>query len=55
MVKDRLVAIHRAVDSCKTQHINTDDHFREVTKMVVLGSGAKREITDFLPTLTIAA
>jgi len=28
------VAIQRAVDSCKTQGINVDDHFREVTKMV---------------------
>ena len=38
------MAINRAVESCKTQGINVDDHFREVTKMVVLGSGAKREV-----------
>jgi len=45
-----VVAINRAVESCKTQHINVDDHFREVTKMVVLGSGAKREVPDFMLT-----
>ena len=28
------VAIARAVESCKQQNTNVDDHFREVTKMV---------------------
>ena len=45
-----IVAVSRAAESCKTQNINVDDHFREVTKMVTLGSGSQREITDFMLT-----
>lgn len=44
------VAIKRAAQSCKSQNISVDDHFREVTKMVLLGSGAQREITDYMLT-----
>lgn len=44
------VAINRAVESCKTQGVNVDDHFREVTKMVTLGSGATRVVQDYMLT-----
>ncbi|MCL2257994.1 MAG: DNA damage-inducible protein D [Candidatus Bathyarchaeota archaeon] len=44
------VAIHRAVESCKTTDIIPSDHFREVTKMVALGSGANRPIKDYMLT-----
>ncbi|MBO4840525.1 MAG: DNA damage-inducible protein D [Bacteroidaceae bacterium] len=43
-------AIGRAIESCKTLGINVDDHFREVTKMVQLGSGSVREVQDFMLT-----
>lgn len=45
-----LEAIKRAMDSCNTQHINTADHFRDFTKMVSLGSGAQRAISDLMLT-----
>jgi DNA-damage-inducible protein D len=43
-------AVNRAIDSCKTQAVSVDDHFREVTKMVSLGSGAQRSVQDFMLT-----
>jgi len=45
-----VVAIGRAMESCKTLAVNVDDHFREVTKMVQLGSGSQREVQDFMLT-----
>ena len=45
-----VVAIGRAIDSCNTLGVNVDDHFREVTKMVGLGSGSQRPIQDFMLT-----
>lgn len=45
-----VVAIGRAMESCKTLKINVDDHFREVTKMIALAKGAQREVQDFMLT-----
>ena len=45
-----VVAIGRAMEACKTLVISVDDHFREVTKMVLLGSGSQREVQDFMLT-----
>ncbi len=50
-----VVAIGRAMESCKTLKINVDDHFREVTKMIALAKGAQREVQDFMPTFIVAA
>lgn len=39
-------AIERAIDSCKASEIEPADHFRSVTKMVQIGSGAERAGKD---------
>jgi len=43
-------AINRAMDSCRTSEIPMENHFREVTKMVPLGSGAVRSVKDYMLT-----
>lgn len=45
-----VIAISRAIESCKTQNVNVDDHFREVTKMISLAKGAQRGVQDFMLT-----
>ena len=44
------VAIGRAMQSCKSQGISIDDHFREVTKMIDIAKGAQRPVQDFMLT-----
>ena len=43
-------AIQRAMDSCETSGVSVSDHFREVTKMVQLGSGSMRPVADYMLT-----
>ena len=45
-----LTAIRRAIESCKSTGYEPEHHFRGVTKMVELGSGAVRSIEDFMLT-----
>jgi len=45
-----MVAINRAIESCKSTGIEVTDHFRGVTKMVEIGSSAKRSIEDYMLT-----
>jgi hypothetical protein len=43
-------AIKRSMESCESSGITVTDHFREVTKMVQLGSGSKRNVRDYMLT-----
>ena len=42
--------IKKAMQSCENAGIEIDNHFREVTKMVQIGSGAKRNLEDYMLT-----
>jgi DNA-damage-inducible protein D len=39
-------AINKAKKACENAQANINDHFRDITKMVDLGSGAQRELED---------
>ena len=43
-------AIQRAIESCETAGHEASNHFRDVSKMVDLGSGSKRSVDDFMLT-----
>lgn len=43
-------SIKKAMQSCESAGISVEDHFREVTKMVQIGSGAERKLQDYMLT-----
>ncbi len=42
--------IKKAMQSCENARIEVDNHFREITKMVQIGSGARRKLQDYMLT-----
>ena len=42
--------IKKAMQSCENAGIEVDNHFREVAKMVQIGSGARRNLQDYMLT-----
>ena len=42
--------IKKAMQSCENAGIEVDNHFRKVTKMVQIGSGARRNLQDYMLT-----
>ena len=42
--------IKKAIQSCENACIEVDNHFREVTKMVQIRSGARRNLQDYILT-----
>ncbi len=42
--------IKKAIQSCENAEIPKENHFREITKMISLAKGAKREVEDYMLT-----
>lgn len=45
-----VVAVNRAKESCNTQNISIDDHFRDITKTIPMPKGAQKAISDIMLT-----
>ena len=43
-------AISKAIDSCNAAQIEALDHIAEVSNMIIVGKGAKREVKDYMLT-----
>lgn len=43
-------AIKRAIISCETSNIPSNDHFVEVNKLIMVGKGARRPVNDYMLT-----
>ena len=43
-------AVNRAMDSCESSQNIITDHFREVTKMILIGKGGNRSVKDYMLT-----
>lgn len=43
-------AINRAIISCETSNIPSNDHFVEVNKLIMVGKGARRPVNDYMLT-----
>ena len=48
--KNFIETIKKAMQSCENTGIPVKNHFREVTKMINLGKGAKRQVEDYMLT-----
>lgn len=43
-------AVKRAIISCETSNIQSNDHFVEVNKLITVGKGARRSVNDYMLT-----